>query len=101
MLPSTVYSLLHAYSREARFVLSVLTDDPLVLGRLELYERELAEVRAHIDGNTLRAMGARPGPAFGAILDRVRDALLDGLVETVAEEEALARRLVAAAQGTE
>jgi tRNA nucleotidyltransferase (CCA-adding enzyme) len=98
MLPSTLYRLLHPFSREARFVLSVLTDTERVRTRLELYERELADVSPRVGGLTLRQMGAPPGPVYGVILERVRDALLDGLVTTEAEERELARRLVQAAQ---
>ncbi len=98
MLPSTLYHLLHPFSREARFVLSVLTDTERVRTRLELYERELADVSLRVGGLTLRQMGAPPGPVYGVILERVRDALLDGLVITEDEERELARRLVQAAQ---
>jgi len=97
MLPSAIYRLLHPFSREARFVLSVLTDSELVRQRLELYERELARVEPHIDGHYLRSLGVPPGPIYGEILSRVRDALLDGQVRTPEEEEALAKRLVEAA----
>ncbi|MBC7236041.1 MAG: CBS domain-containing protein [Chloroflexi bacterium] len=99
MLPSSIYRLLHPFSRAARFVLSVLTDSAQVRARLELYERELADVHPCIDGHTLRAMGAPPGPVYGVILERVRDARLDGLVKTKEEEEALAGKLVEAARG--
>ena len=69
----------------------------LVRQRLELYERELARVEPHIDGHYLRSLGVPPGPIYGEILSRVRDALLDGQVRTPEEEEALAKRLVEAA----
>jgi hypothetical protein len=98
MLPSTLYRLLHPFSREARFALSVLTEAERVRARLERYERELADVSPRVGGVTLRQMGAPPGPVYGVILERVRDALLDGLVTTEDEERELARRLVQAAQ---
>ena len=41
----------------------------------------------------LRSLGLPPGPIYGAILDRVRDALLDGQITTLAQEQALARAL--------
>jgi tRNA nucleotidyltransferase (CCA-adding enzyme) len=97
MLPSTLYRQLHPYAREARFVLSVLTESPVVCERLDLYERELAAVKPHINGHFLRGLGLPPGPIYREIIDRVRDALLDQQISTVAEEQALARRLAAAA----
>ena len=97
MLPSTIYRLLNPISREARFVLSVVTDSPIVRQRLELYERELAQIAPSIDGHFLRALGIPPGPIYREILDRVGDALRDGLIRPGQEEEELARRLAAAA----
>ena len=97
MLPSSIYRLLHPFSREARLVLAVLTDADLVRERLEYYERALAEVTPQIDGHFLRELGAPPGPMYGEILGQVRDALLDGRAATVEEQQALARQLVAAA----
>ncbi len=65
MLPSGIHRLLHPYSREARFVLSVLTDSERVRQRLDLYEREWSAVRPTIDGHTLRSLGVPPGPVYG------------------------------------
>ena len=41
----------------------------------------------------LRSLGVPPGPTYGEILERLRDALLDGEVRTEEEEQALARTL--------
>ncbi|MBC7315889.1 MAG: hypothetical protein H5T70_05680 [Chloroflexi bacterium] len=97
MLRSTIYRLLCPFSREARFVITVLTDSELVRERLDLYEHTLSTVSPRIDGHYLRALGVPPGPIYGEILDRVRDAVLDGQVQTLEEEQALACRLVEAA----
>ena len=94
MLRSYIYALLSPFSREARFVLSVLTDSRLVLERLDLYEGELSGVAPRIDGHYLQALGVPPGPVYREILGRIHDSLLDGQVETLEEEQALATRLV-------
>jgi tRNA nucleotidyltransferase (CCA-adding enzyme) len=94
MLPSGIYRLLAPFSRESRFVLSVLTDVDVVRERLDLYERELSVVAPKIDGHFIRSLGVPPGPVYGEILDRVRDALLDGQIHSREEEEDLARALV-------
>jgi len=99
MLPSGIHRLLHPYSREARFVLSVLTDSERVRQRLDLYEREWSTVRPTIDGHTLRALGVPPGPVYGEILARVRDALLDGEIAPGEGELELARSLVRSLHG--
>ena len=97
MLPSTVYHLLHPFSREARFVLTVLTDSELVRQRLDVYERQLSKVTPRIDGHYIKSLGVMPGPVYGDILARVRDALLDGQITTVEEEREFAKRLAQAA----
>jgi tRNA nucleotidyltransferase (CCA-adding enzyme) len=99
MLPSSIYRLLHPYSREARFVLSMLIESDLVRQRLEFYEQSLSKVAPRIDGHYLRSLGVPPGPIYGEILSRVRDALLDGEVVTLEDEQILARRLVEASHG--
>jgi len=96
ILPSRIYRLLEPYSREARFVISVLADSDVVRERLDLFDRKLSRVEPRIDGHALRAMGIAPGPIYGEILSRLRDALLDGIVATPEEEQAFARRLVEA-----
>ncbi|NLD45042.1 MAG: CBS domain-containing protein [Chloroflexi bacterium] len=100
MLPSHIYRLLEPYSREARFVLSVLTDSAEVEERLDLYERTLSHVRPRVDGHYLRRLGVAPGPIYGEILSRLRDAILDGQVRTPEEEDALARSLAEGAHRT-
>jgi len=99
MLRSTIQRLLYPYSREARFVLSVLTDSGLVRERLDLYEQELSRVSPRIDGHYLKSLHLPPGPIYGEILDRVRRALLDQEIATLEEEQALAQRLVRASHG--
>jgi tRNA nucleotidyltransferase (CCA-adding enzyme) len=99
MLPSTVYRLLHPFSREARFVLTVLTDSELVRQRLDVYERQLSKVTPRIDGHYIKSLGVMPGPVYGDILARVRDALLDGQITTLEEEREFAKRLAQAAHG--
>ena len=93
MLRSTLFHLLKPYSREARFVLSVLADTDVVRARLDLYERELAATAPSVDGHFLRSLGLPPGPIYRAILDRVHVALLDGQITTLEQERALADAL--------
>jgi len=94
MLPSGIYRLLSPFSRESRFVLSVLTDMDVVRERLDLYERRLSIVAPKIDGHFIKSLGVPPGPVYGEILEKVRDALLDGQIHGQSEEEDLARALV-------
>jgi tRNA nucleotidyltransferase (CCA-adding enzyme) len=96
MLPSTIYHMLEPFSPEARFVLSVLSDSERLRSRLALYEKRLSHVAPSLDGNDLKAMGVPPGPVYRVILERIRDALLDGQIATPEDELAMAKGLVAA-----
>lgn len=51
-------------------------------------------VKPVVDGAALKAMGLKPGPSFKRILDRLRDARLNGEVATEQDERALVARLV-------
>ena len=99
MLPSAIYRLLHPFSRESRFVLSVLTESDLVRERLDLYERSLSKVTARIDGHYLSSLGLAPGPIYAEILSHVRDALLNQEIATEQDEQELAQKLVSASHG--
>jgi tRNA nucleotidyltransferase (CCA-adding enzyme) len=47
-----------------------------------------------VDGVYLKSLGLRPSPLFSKLLDAVRDARLDGQIDTVEEEKALIARLL-------
>lgn len=100
MLPSAIRRLLGPYSREARVVLSVLSQEPRVIHRLRLYDEKLVHVTPRVDGHYLRELNLPPGPVYAEILAHVRDALLDGQIETLEQEQALARCLAEAARTT-
>ncbi len=60
------------------------------------YVEQWRHVRPGVDGETLRARGLPPGPAYRAILWSLRAAWLDGEVHTASEESVwLERRLAA------
>jgi len=95
MLPSSIYRLLAPHSREARFVLSIVTDSRVVRERLDLFEQKLANSVPSISGDYLRQLGLPPGPVYRQILERVRDALLDGQLSGEDEQRAMVDRLAA------
>ena len=68
-----------------------LTDDSSVAAALRRYADELRHVRPCLSGETLLEMGVPQGPLVGAILAGLRDARLDGLVNSKDEEAALAQ----------
>ena len=62
--------------------------------RLKLYEVELRHVRPVLDGAYLKSLGLTPSPLFSRLLNAVRDARLDGEIQTVEEEKALIAHLL-------
>jgi len=56
-------------------------------------KRARRAVAGAVTGDTLRALGLPPGPAYAAILRRVRNAWLDGTVRDAREAVAMASRL--------
>lgn len=93
--PSQFVRLVHRRSEVALFVIAVAEDHPLLWERYDLYMRRWRQVRPTIDGTYLqKELGLRPGPAFGRILGRLRDAWLDGEIHTEEEERALLQDLL-------
>lgn len=96
--PSAITAVLDRY---AGFEGRVLAAAGVLLPRyapfLQRYWAEWRMMAAGIDGYTLRELGVAPGPIYKEVLTAVRAAVLDGEVVSVAEERALAVRLLAKA----
>jgi tRNA nucleotidyltransferase (CCA-adding enzyme) len=92
---SEVDTLLRFSSSPARMVAWLCTDSERVRRRLRLYETSLRHIQPVVDGDYLKSLGLRPSPLFRRLLDAVRDARLDGEIDTVEEEKALIARLLA------
>ncbi len=61
--------------------------------QLAFYQDKL-QLRPLTDGNRLITLGLKPGKQFKTILDALRDAWLDGVIQTASDEEALLQRLI-------
>jgi len=92
--PSTLVRWLEPASREALFMLWVVTDSPLAREQIESYDHIYREVQPLLTGKDLKQMGLEPGPLFGNLLEALRRARLDGQVESRADEEALIEELL-------
>lgn len=64
--------------------------------RLWRFQTEYRRVEPLLGGDDLKALGLKPGPLFGRLLEALRDARLDGQVKSREDEEALLRRLLKA-----
>jgi tRNA nucleotidyltransferase (CCA-adding enzyme) len=89
--PSEIVRILEDSSDEACLLQRVVSDSQLVHRRLDMYQRRLRYVRPLLNGDDLRRMGIPPAHVYRQILDRLRDAHLDGEISTRAEEEAIVR----------
>jgi tRNA nucleotidyltransferase (CCA-adding enzyme) len=61
---------------------------------LENYLMKWRDVKPFTTGEMLKSLGVKPGPRFGEILLRLREAWLDGIVVTEEEENFLLDRLL-------
>jgi tRNA nucleotidyltransferase (CCA-adding enzyme) len=94
IVPSAVYRLLQKYHPGAIATCAFATDDPAVRSQLERYLNELRYVKTSLDGDALKALGVASGPRLGKMIETLREARLDGTVNTREEEASLVHRLL-------
>ena len=94
LAPSAIYALLHHMSSAALKAGSFLLDGATSRGHVHTYLKKLRYVRPALNGEALREMGFSSGPEIGRMLELVRDARLDGLVNSRTEEELLVRSVL-------
>jgi tRNA nucleotidyltransferase (CCA-adding enzyme) len=66
--------------------------------QFSIFVTNLSLVKSEIDGNDLKALGLKPCPLYREILDRIRDAKLDGRVVSKEDELQLAHGLIRSLQ---
>jgi len=93
--PSAIVKFLNGLSEEGLVTLSLYLNGTLGRKRIEQYYHSWQHIKPTIDGNTLKEMGLKPGPVFREILERLRDAWLDGVIHNKAEEKLLLIQLIA------
>jgi tRNA nucleotidyltransferase (CCA-adding enzyme) len=89
-----IYALLRHSSSASRLVFWLCTCSQRVRDRLRLYETQLRHVRPVVNGEYLKTLGLKPSPLFSRLLNAVRDARLDGELDTAEEEKALIAHLL-------
>jgi len=98
---SRIYHLLKLYPARVVAVTWIASESEIVRERLLRYQTEWRLVETEVTGDDLKAIGLDPGPLFGDLLTTLRDARLNGTVNTRDEEIALVRQLLASLQGEE
>ena len=91
LAPSSIYRLLHGYSPFATAASSIASVSPIAFKHLQLFLDRLRYVKPVLTGNDLKKMGILPGPQIKEILNRLRDARLDGEVSDKKEEVELVK----------
>ncbi len=89
MQPSEIYRLLHGLDIEAIAAygrLATAEQSPLAHQRLTLYLTTLRHVKPQLKGDYLHSLGIEPGPVYGRAMSALRDALLDGVVQSSEDE---------------
>jgi tRNA nucleotidyltransferase (CCA-adding enzyme) len=92
-LASVVDQQLRPFMPLSLFVARVYAGQSPLLDR---YYGEWRGIETAVNGADIRALGLRPSPAYGRILETLRAARLDGVVQSDDEERALLRKLVGA-----
>jgi tRNA nucleotidyltransferase (CCA-adding enzyme) len=93
-VPSTVVARLEDVPLLAIYANCLATDEPRPREALQEYLLRWRKITPSLTGHDLRARGLPPGPVYGSILRTLRDAWLDGKVNTVEEERALFENLL-------
>jgi tRNA nucleotidyltransferase (CCA-adding enzyme) len=90
--PSLIHQLLRGYSPQAILVSAITTDSDVIRRRLRLYLDKLCQVKTSLDGKALKELGVPEGAELGELLQALRNAKLNGIVDTREEELNLVRQ---------
>lgn len=93
---SILYQLLAPTSGQARLIAWLGLEEKKARHQIVRFQTELRHLAPIIDGTYLKEqMGLRPGPTYRVIIEALRNARLDGLVSTLAEERAMVEDILA------
>lgn len=91
LAPSRIYTLLHGYSSTALTANSLALDSTTAAEHIELYLNVLRNVQTALSGDDLKGLGIPEGPRVKEMLQRLREARLDGKVAGKKDEETMVR----------
>ncbi len=92
--PSAAVHELEGAPRLAIYAVYLINADPELRALLRMYITKWIDVEPVTTGNDLREMGLKPSPAYGQILTALRDAWLDGEINSAAQEKQLLKELL-------
>ena len=91
--PSEISQTLSGYTPDAIAAYAIAADDPRVSEHVRLYRTQWQGITPELTGEDLKHLGIPPGPRYREILQRLRNARLDGAVSNREQEQALAQTL--------
>jgi len=92
--PSQIYGLVHGYGMTALTANSLAAGSATAAEHIELYTNVLRYVNPALGGNDLKNMGVPAGPEIKEIVQKLREARLDGKITSRIEEEAMVRLFI-------
>jgi tRNA nucleotidyltransferase (CCA-adding enzyme) len=91
---SALYRRLHIFRTELILYMMAKTRRHSVKKSISKYYNQLKDIQPFIGGRELLAIGLKPGPVFGQILDALLDAKLNGEIETRQDEQEFVHRWI-------
>ncbi len=92
--PSKIVNRLDMAQPLAIYANYLATDNISIREVIHDYVFNWQKIVPTIDGNKLRQLGLPPGPIYRQILQTLRDAWLDGTIETPEEEQSLLKKIL-------
>lgn len=92
---SALVKMLDGRNTIALQIMRISTSDIGLRSKLGLYIDHLKSVKPSVDGEYLERLGVKPGPIYGLVISKLRDAWLDGDVVNVDEERELLKGILA------
>lgn len=92
---SSAAAELDKISNQAIYAVYLDLQEPALKGLLSRYLSSWQHVKPRINGGDLKERGLPPGPRYAEILGKLRDAWLDGEVQTAKQEQDLLENLLA------
>lgn len=87
-----IYRILHQIPHDVSLYLMAKSGRTLTKKAFSVYFTQLQHARVHLNGNDLKQLGIAPGRSYRHILDRLRDAVLNGQVSGRSDELCFVRR---------
>ncbi|MHB8104467.1 MAG: hypothetical protein ACYDG5_02890 [Dehalococcoidales bacterium] len=93
LAPSEIYNLLHGYHLTAYTANIIGAESPISAEHIELYLNVLRHVNPVLNGEDLKKLGIPRGPKIKEVLQKLREARLDGIIDSKKGEEEMVRRM--------